>query len=45
MVVSTVKHSVVSPEEDVAKDPERLAVLRAQVGGGDVNGAIATLVL
>lgn len=45
MVVSTVKHRVVSSEEDVAKDPERLAVLRAQVGDGDVNDAVATLVL
>lgn len=36
-VVGAVIDRVVHSEEHVSKDPERLAILRRQVGGGDAH--------
>lgn len=45
LVVIVIKHRVVDPEEAFTKDPERVVDQIGQVGGADVHGAVATLVV
>lgn len=44
-VVGTVIDGVVHSEEHISKDPEGLAILRRQVGGGDAHWTVLVSIL
>lgn len=45
LVIAQIINGIVLPEEYITQDPERLSILRRQVGRHDANSAVATVLL